>query len=118
MRPRRARPRHAALRKKHDTMADASTTPSEAHLLAQDVERRCRRRWSLMWEPYRQVFTAYPVFDYDVHTPVEAKTAPELWRVITEDDPELLRVTVEALPAHPPTNLHLSPSFLLQEVSW
>lgn len=97
--------------------AGAMLSGEKARLLVQDVERRCRRRWVVMWEPYRQVFTAYPMYDFEVHTPVEAETARKLWLTIAETDRELFRVAVDALPAHPPTIGRVSSGFLLREVS-
>ncbi|GAA3550255.1 hypothetical protein GCM10022419_033130 [Nonomuraea rosea] len=87
----------------------------KARCLAQDVERWCRYRWLVMWEPYRRVFTAYPLYDHVIATPVEGKSARKVWKRILDVDQELFLAAVEATPVRPLTVVvHRLPDFLTE----
>jgi hypothetical protein len=94
------------------TITTSQLKDERAHELAQDLQRWCRDRWCVMWEPYRRIFTAYPAYDYAIHTTVTGKSPREVWRHILEIDRVLLEAVVEAIPAHAPTVVHVPPDFL------
>ncbi|SEN83030.1 hypothetical protein [Nonomuraea pusilla] len=95
--------------------ASGRLSDEKARLLATQLQESWDCRWQVMWEPWGRKFRAFPAYDMDVHTPVEGATLRELWRAVLDVDQELLFAMAEAIPAHPPTVIHIPPG-ILQEV--
>ncbi|WP_327591356.1 hypothetical protein OHA25_60505 (plasmid) [Nonomuraea sp. NBC_00507] len=86
-----------------------------AQFLAAQLQASWGGRWQVMWEPWGRKFRAFPAYAMDVNTPVVGRSLRELWRNVLDVDQALLLALAEAVPAHPPTVVHIPPGFL-QEV--
>ncbi|QFY11520.1 hypothetical protein GBF35_37490 [Nonomuraea phyllanthi] len=105
-------------RRAHGMTVDNATevlSDKTAQLLAEQLQESWAGRWQVMWEPWGRKFRAFPAYDMEVNTPVEGANLRELWRAVLDVDQELLLTVAEAIPAHPPTVVHVPPGFL-QEV--
>ncbi|MFE0154667.1 hypothetical protein ACFWY5_46525 [Nonomuraea sp. NPDC059007] len=91
----------------------SSLSDARAQLLAEDVERWCRRRWLVMWQPYSRAFAGYPMYDHAIAVPVEAKSARKLWRRIIDVDQALAeQATAEIAVLRQPAVGYVPASFL------
>ena len=111
---RRVRPVRDEHRQEHGRSVDIATevlSDEKAQVLAAQLQESWGGRWQVMWEPWGRRFRAFPAYDLAVNTPVEGRTLREVWRNVLNVDPKLLQEVAEAIPAHPPTVVHIPPGF-------